>query len=86
MRLWQMAPLLSAIEENFEAKLNRKSQILTVTTIAASILLVVLLSFAIHFRRKRKELIRAKAELEQTNRRLAGVNEILRIMKHQPEA
>ena len=57
-------------EENFEAKLNRKSQILTVTTIAASILLVVLLSFAIHFRRKRKELIRAKAELEQTNRRL----------------
>jgi hypothetical protein len=86
MRLWQMAPLLSAIEENFEAKLNRKSQILTVTTITASILLVVLLSFAIHFRRKRKELIRAKAELEQTNRRLAGVNEILRIMKHQPEA
>lgn len=86
MRLWQMAPLLSAIEENFEAKLNRKSQILTVTTIAASILLVVLLSFAIHFRRKRKELIRAKAELEQTNRRLAGVNEILRIMKHQHEA
>lgn len=86
MRLWQMAPLLSAIEENYEAKLNRKSQILTVTTIAASILLVVLLSFAIHFRRKRKELIRAKAELEQTNRRLAGVNEILRIMKHQPEA
>lgn len=86
MRLWQMAPLLSAIEENFEAKLNRKSQILTVTTIAASILLVVLLSFAIHFRRKCKELIRAKAELEQTNRRLAGVNEILRIMKHQPEA
>ena len=86
MRLWQMAPLLSAIEENFEAKLNRKSQILTVTTIAASILLVVLLSFAIHFRRKRKELIRAKAELEQTNRRLAGVNEILRIIKHQPEA
>lgn len=86
MRLWQMAPLLSAIEENFEAKLNRKSQILTVTTIAASILLVVLLSFAIHFRRKRKELIRAKAELEQTNRRLAAVNEILRIMKHQPEA
>ena len=86
MRLWQMAPLLSAIEENFEAKLNRKSQILTVTTIAASILLVVLLFFAIHFRRKRKELIRAKAELEQTNRRLAGVNEILRIMKHQPEA
>lgn len=86
MRLWQMAPLLSAIEENFEAKLNRKSQILTVTTIAASILLVVLLSFAIHFRRKRKELIRAKAELEQINRRLAGVNEILRIMKHQPKA
>ena len=86
MRLWQMAPLLSAIEENFEAKLNRKSQILTVTTIAASILLVVLLSFAIHFRRKRKELSRAKAELEQTNRRLAGVNEILRIIKHQPEA
>lgn len=86
MRLWQMAPLLSAIEENFEAKLNRKSQILTVTTIAASILLVVLLSFAIHFRRKRTELIRAKAELEQTNRRLAGVNEILRIMKHQHEA
>lgn len=86
MRLWQMAPLLSAIEENFEAKLNRKSQILTVTTIAASILLVVLLSFAIHFRRKRKELIRAKAELEQINRRLAGVNEILRIMKHQHEA
>lgn len=86
MRLWQMAPLLSAIEENFEAKLNRKSQILTVTTIAASILLVVLLSFAIHFRRKRKELIRAKAELEQTNRRLAGANEILRIMKHQHEA
>ena len=86
MRLWQMAPLLSAIEENFEAKLNRKSQILTVTTIAASMLLVVLLFFAIHFRRKRKELIRAKAELEQTNRRLAGVNEILRIMKHQPES
>lgn len=86
MRLWQMAPLLSAIEGNFKAKLNRKSQILTVTTIAASILLVVLLSFAIHFRRKRKELIRAKAELEQTNRRLAGVNEILRIMKHQHEA
>ena len=86
MRLWQMAPLLSAIEENFKAKLNRKSQILTVTTIAASILLVVLLFFAIHFRRKRKELIRAKAELEQTNRRLAGVNEILRIMKHQPES
>lgn len=86
MRLWQMAPLLSAIEENFEAKLNRKSQILTVTTVAATILMVVLLFFAIHFRRKRKELIRAKAELEQSNRRLAGVNEILRVMNHQPEA
>lgn len=86
MRLWQMAPLLSAIEENFEAKLNRKSQILTVTTAAASILLVVLLLFAVHFRRKRKELACSKAELEQTNRQLAGANEILRVLKHQAEA
>ena len=86
MRLWQIAPLLTAIESNFQARLDRKSRILTMTTVAASILLVVLLLFAVHFRRKRKELIRAKAELEQTNRRLAGVNEILRVMKHQPEA
>ena len=85
MRSWQIAPLLTAIEGSYEAKIQRKSQILTVTTIAASIFLVVLLCFVFYFRRKRKELIRAKTELEETNRRLAGVNEILRVLKHQPE-
>ena len=84
MRLWQIAPLLTAIEGSFQAKLDRKSRILTVAIVAASILLVVLLFFAIHFRQKRKQLSHAKAELEESNKRLAGANEILRALKHQP--
>jgi hypothetical protein len=56
MRSWQIAPLLSAIEHNFEAKLDKKSRQLTLLTTCSSVLAFLLIVVILYGRYKKKSL------------------------------
>lgn len=80
MRSWQIAPLLSAIEKNFQTKLDKKSHILTIYTICASGLLLLLIGIAWFTNRQRKNLKTVRAELEASNKKLEQTNHKLEWM------
>ena len=57
MRSWQIAPLLSAIENNFQRKLDEKSQQFAIYTICSSalvLLLIIIIIYGRYTRRKAK--------------------------------
>lgn len=56
MRSWQIAPLLSAIEQNYQDKIDHKSRILTIWTIAISVMLVIFIVGLFFVNRQRKQL------------------------------
>ena len=88
MRSWQIAPLLSAIEQNYQAKIDRKNRLLTLLTVGAMGLLAVLALVTLYSVRRRRQMKRMKTEIEHSNeqlaasnRQLAEANEILRMLK-----
>ena len=80
MRLWQMAPLLSAIEENFEAKILHKSRILTIWGGVVSLLSIFFVIVLFCLFRQRKQLKAARQQLEDTNKHLVDTNSKLKRM------
>lgn len=54
MRSWQIAPLLSAIEDNYQSRIDEKNRQLTMYTIAFLVLVIALLARNM-FRRKKKD-------------------------------
>ena len=87
--IWQIAPLLSAIEQNYQAKLDRKSRYLTIWTIAVTVMLLVIVVGLYFVNKQRKQLRSTKEELEKTNQELTQTNSKLEwmnqwIAKHQP--
>ena len=89
MRSWQIAPLLSAIEQNYQSKLDRKSQYLTIWTIVVTVMLLVFVLGLYFVNKQRKQLRSTKEQLEKTNQELTQTNSKLEwmnqwIAKHQP--
>lgn len=80
MRSWQIAPLLSAIEQNYQAKLDRKSRYLTIWTIAVTVMLLVIVVGLYFVNKQRKQLHSTKEELEKTNQALTQTNSKLEWM------
>ena len=89
MRSWQIAPLLSAIEQNYQSKLDRKSQYLIIWTIVVTVMLLVFVLGLYFVNKQRKQLRSTKEQLEKTNQELTQTNSKLEwmnqwIAKHQP--
>lgn len=83
MRSWQIAPLLSAIEQNYQEKVDKKSRILTVWTIVITVMLVIFIIGLFFVNRQRKQLRATKEDLEKANKELAQFNSKLELMNKQ---
>lgn len=83
MRSWQIAPLLSAIEQNYQEKVDKKSRILTVWTIVITVMLVIFIIGLFFVNRQRKQLRATKEDLEKANKELAQSNSKLEWMNKQ---
>lgn len=76
-RNWQIAPLLSAIANNYKAQSERSSQRLRLTIIGISVLALLLLASLFYVNRQRKRLAAAQQQLQQSNEKLASANGLL---------
>ena len=80
MRSWQIAPLLSAIEQSYQSKLDSKSRILFYWTVAVSVLMLIIAVILFYVNRQRKQMRMMKQELEQNNKELQTANHKLKLM------
>ena len=74
MRSWQINPILTVIEKNYDNELKRKSRILKTTMAGISILALLLAAALFYSWRERKQLRRARAAQEESNRELKRLN------------
>ena len=74
MRSWQINPILTVIEKNYDNELKRKSRILKTTMTGISILALLLAAALFYSWRERKQLRRARAAQEESNRELKRLN------------
>lgn len=77
MRSWQIAPLLSAIEGNYQAKIDRKDRLLTLGTIGSGALVLILLLLFLTVNYKRRKLSKSEKHLREDNERLQETNDKL---------
>ncbi len=80
MRSWQIAPLLTAIEMNYQAKIDHKSRILLGWCIALSIVMLLFVISLFYVNRQRRKMQQMKEELERNNQELKNTNEKLEIL------
>lgn len=80
MRSWQIAPLLTAIEDSYEAKILHKSRILTIWGGVVSLLSIFFVIVLFCLFRQRKQLKAARQQLEDTNKHLVDTNSKLKRM------
>lgn len=90
LRSWQIAPLLSAIEQNYQTKIDRKGLFLTIWTVVVSAMLVFFIIGLYFVNRQRRQLRATREELEKSNKELAQTNQKLewmnrRVTKHNKE-
>lgn len=74
MRSWQINPILTVIEKNYDNELKRKSSILKATMTGISILALLLAAALLYSWRERKQLKRARAAQEKSNSELKRLN------------
>ena len=74
MRSWQIAPLLSAIEGNYERLYAKKDFILSVWSVAVTLLLIALAIYLAYVIKKCKSLKKAQAGLKSSNEQLEQTN------------
>lgn len=74
MRSWQMAPLFSAIEQNYETLFDIKGRLLTIWAVIATILLIVLAVYLVTINKERKQLKNTHKELKESNEQLEQTN------------
>ena len=74
MRSWQMAPLFSAIEQNYETLFDMKGRLLTIWAVIATILLIVLAVYLVTINKERKQLKNTHKGLKESNEQLEQTN------------
>lgn len=78
MRSWQIAPLLSAIEANYQSKIDYKNHILTYTSIGAGALILLLFIMFIVANKQRVKLGKSERTFKEENEILREETEKLR--------
>ncbi|MBR5687058.1 MAG: transcriptional regulator [Prevotella sp.] len=76
-RSWQIAPLLSAIANNYKKQSEHNSHRLQQTIIVISVMALLLLASLFYVNRQRKRLAATQKRQEKTNAMLANANELL---------
>ena len=80
MRSWQIAPLLTAIEQSYEAKIHRKSSLLTIWGVVVTVLAAFFVVVLFYLFKQRKQLKAVRRQLEYANEHLLQTNDKLQWM------
>jgi hypothetical protein len=74
MRSWQISPLLSIIDSNYQKQINRQNQTLIIFITIISVMALMLLSLLFFVYRQKKKLSDARNELKLINEKLVVLN------------
>ena len=77
MRSWQISPILSSIDRQYQNEIEHTNSMLTNMTIAVSILLLILAVLLLYEYRRRRQLKEAHNELSEKNAQTKSLNEEL---------
>lgn len=77
MRSWQISPLLSIIDSNYQKQINRQNQKLIIFISIISVMSLMLLSLLFFVYRQKKKLSDARNELKLINEKLVVLNQDL---------
>lgn len=77
MRSWQISPILSSIDRQYQNEIEHTNSMLTNMTIAVSILLLILAVLLLYEYRRRRQLKEAHNELSEKNAQTKSLNDEL---------
>jgi hypothetical protein len=77
MRNWQISPVLSLIDSNYQNQIRKTNRELISSIIVVSVLSLLLLALLFFLYAQKKKLSVARNELKKINEKLAGLNEKL---------
>ena len=77
MRSWQISPLLSIIDSNYQKQINRQNQKLIIFISIISVMSLMLLSLLFFVYRQKRKLSDARNELKLINEKLVVLNQDL---------
>ena len=77
MRSWQISPLLSIIDSNYQKQINRQNQKLIIFITIISVMSLMLLSLLFFVYRQKRKLSDARNELKLINEKLVVLNQDL---------
>ena len=77
MRSWQISPILTVIENNYQKEMERNRQVLVGSVVIVSVLALLLVGVLFFLHRRNKQLASARNSLHDTNARLAALNDEL---------
>ena len=77
MRSWQISPILSSIDRQYQNEIEHTNSMLTNMTIAVSILLLILAVLLLYEYRRRRQLKEAHNELSKKNAQTKNLNDEL---------
>ena len=81
MRSWQISPILTVIEANYQKAVERNTRVLTLSIVAVSALALLLLGVLFFLHRRNQQLGAARNALKQSNDELADANRQLSAQK-----
>jgi len=81
MRSWQISPILTVIENNYQRAVAHNTQVLTLSIVAVSCLALLLLGALFFVHRRNQQLDAARNALKTSNDELASVNSLLATQK-----
>lgn len=80
MRSWQISPMLSLIDSNYQKQIRNTNRKLTTFVVVISVLSVLLLALLFFFYAQKKKLSIARNELKRINGKLAKLNDNLSVV------
>lgn len=86
MRSWQISPILTVIENNYQKEMERNRQVLVGSVVVVSVLALLLIGVLFFLHRRNKQLALARNALHDTNDKLASLNEELQQSNNQLSA
>ena len=74
MRAWQISPILTVIENNYQNEIRRNTQVLIGSIVIVSILALLLVGVLFFLHRRNRQLDAARKDLKTSNNELATAN------------